>query len=181
MCSFEFNDNDQLLSQLYENVNNGQKTNYYQILFKYDDDYNLLSGEYNRWVAGTWQPYDYSFSFSDYYGNEFGLYAAKFDLSYSNSTNIIEIIDPNGILSIYPNPTSGEISVELDNLQEPITSYSIFNSLGNEVDGKHNIQSIQHTNKLLFKEDLNHLPSGVYYFVIKGRNKSYMNKIIIEK
>lgn len=71
----------------------------------------------------------------------------------------------NAFLSVYPNPTSDQITLKTE-IQEELSSLKLFNSLGKEVTTVIKVLDKNQTNMIL---DLSNLSSGVYYIQTKTR------------
>ncbi len=78
----------------------------------------------------------------------------------------------NNAINIYPNPTSGNLTVETN--QADITSISILNVLGEEV-----INRIVKGNESRIVFDLNNYAEGIYYVKVKSNEKEYLQKLIL--
>lgn len=99
-------------------------------------------------------------------GNESGIY--KF--------NPLVGIDENSLstsVSLYPNPTNGNMSVELKTLNSAPTIVSITNVIGEVV-----LTSAETENNFTLKTD--NLKSGVYFVNLNNAGKSTTKKIIVE-
>lgn len=86
--------------------------------------------------------------------------------------------NPSGIeednlsqISIYPNPSTGEIGINTNN---PLSNISLYNLIGELVWSKSSI-----TNKNI-SINLSHLPKGVYLAKIAAENKEITKKVILE-
>jgi len=78
-------------------------------------------------------------------------------------------------MMLYPNPTNGQLIIELNN--QPIENYSlrIFNTIGEVVYEKQMSRDI----KQVF--DLNHFSNGLYYLNITGSKINKIEKLIFQK
>jgi len=85
----------------------------------------------------------------------------------ANLTTDIKVIN-NYEISVFPNPTNGEICIESGKL---ITQIALFDNIGNKV----LYQEVNSKNALL---DIKHLPKGIYLIVIYAGNKKLSEKII---
>ena len=80
----------------------------------------------------------------------------------------------NQKIMIYPNPTSGTITVYSGQKVEDLT-FTLFNAQGSLV-YSHNIQSTSHLSETL---NLGNMPKGVYLVKIAGNNTAEQQKLII--
>jgi len=79
-------------------------------------------------------------------------------------------------VKVFPNPTKGIITFEFDNMVQNTYKLTIYNILGKQVD-QLQIPSSKHG----FKVNLNHLPSGLYFYKIMNNTELvYSGKIIKE-
>ncbi|MEZ5197832.1 MAG: T9SS type A sorting domain-containing protein [Bacteroidales bacterium] len=91
----------------------------------------------------------------------------------NNDKNVVQSIDQYNSIKIYPNPSQGEINIELSKGIENIISISLYNNNGEEVFVKREI--------LLFNTIyISHLPSGFYLLKIKTSDKELINKIVLK-
>jgi hypothetical protein len=79
-------------------------------------------------------------------------------------------IEPNINLTIYPNPTKGNLLI---NTPEKIISISVCNLLGKEI-----ISNIRENNSLL---NLNYLSNGIYFIHISTKKGVITKKVILSK
>jgi hypothetical protein len=90
------------------------------------------------------------------------------DLSLSTGTT--EQIKDDG-LQIFPNPTSGSVRVILPEMNNKTVNISLYS-----LDGREIIKKAVNENP--FQMDLNNVPSGSYFMVIKSNNHIYRKGII---
>ena len=89
------------------------------------------------------------------------------------TTRINDINEQNNWVSIYPNPASSEINIEVKNRQGKNFFFSLVTIMGER------IRTIQ-TNKEKVRVPLENIHSGCYFLYISdGANVSYVKKIII--
>ncbi len=74
-------------------------------------------------------------------------------------------------VNIYPNPTTGILNIDID--KDAFDSYTITNVLGSElfsadISGNHN------------RVDINYLPKGVYFAILRGKNGTEVRKFVKE-
>jgi len=79
---------------------------------------------------------------------------------------------PKNVANVYPNPTNGNLTIEIN--QQEIISIVIVNQLGEEVLLKELLPSIK---KL--KLNLNHLAEGAYYLKLITKDRSYTSKLLL--
>ncbi len=93
-------------------------------------------------------------------------------LIIDSTLNIFES-KPDGKLFAYPNPTLGELSI---NIPKGLINFefSVYNQLGQKIIR----QSVQNNSSDTFKTNISNLPKGVYYVRMHNDNKSYRMKII---
>ena len=77
-------------------------------------------------------------------------------------------------ISVYPNPTSGKVTLSTGNSQASISSISVFNMVGKEVFSQQSAVGSEVT------VDLSSQPKGLYILLIKVGENFYSRKIIVE-
>jgi len=87
-----------------------------------------------------------------------------------------EILVPNPDLQIYPNPTSGQLTIEMNCHELADIQISITNILGQILDYK-SLSSKQTNTKVL---DLTELRDGIYFIQVISQEKVYCEPVIIE-
>jgi predicted MPP superfamily phosphohydrolase len=80
-------------------------------------------------------------------------------------------------VSVYPNPSSGDVNISLNNLEAGLVSVSISNMAG-KVQFKRTFLSAKDQNILIEKPESN-LSSGVYLVNVIGENINTSNKLIV--
>jgi len=78
-------------------------------------------------------------------------------------------------MNLYPNPTNGQLIIELNNLPTENYQIRIFNTIGEVVYEKQMTREI----KQIF--DLSHFSNGLYYINIIGNKVNKIEKVIIQK
>jgi hypothetical protein len=78
-----------------------------------------------------------------------------------------------GELVIFPNPTTGKVTLSISGSQQLIINLSVFNMVGKEVFSQQSVVSSRQVNV-----DLSAQPKGIYLFVIKAGVNFYKGKII---
>jgi hypothetical protein len=101
----------------------------------------------------------------------------------------VDVIDPatvglsenknnRSILSIYPNPASGEVNVTINGLEPAAATLSVFNIVGSRVYVKESPVS----NGVLDEDiDLKTIVNGVYFIQVTSGTNNYTKKIVINK
>ena len=77
---------------------------------------------------------------------------------------------------IYPNPTNGNITIELDKTYESATDISIINLSGSIIN-KDQIPS----NESQITINLNTLPAGIYLIKLSNTKFTYTHRIVLTK
>ncbi len=77
-------------------------------------------------------------------------------------------------LTVYPNPTSGKVTLSTGNSQASISSISVFNMVGKEVLSQQSAVGSEVT------VDLSSQPKGLYILLIKAGENFYSRKIIVK-
>jgi len=86
----------------------------------------------------------------------------------------IDKIDPFSIV-MYPNPTDGNLVIEMNNIPTEKLNLKVFNTIGEIVYEK------QMTTDLKQSFDFNHFTNGLYYINITGSKENKIEKLIIQK
>lgn len=81
------------------------------------------------------------------------------------------------MLSIYPNPSSGIVQLELENSQEQIRKISVINSIGKVIYDIETPFGDKHNLKLDFTGHGN----GIYFILVETANKRFTKKIVVEQ
>mgnify|MGYP005816287591 CR=1 FL=1 len=94
-----------------------------------------------------------------------------------NSNMGIDDVNSLSELAIYPNPSKGIFTIELET-REPIISYSVYNMEGKLITQK----SVNHFGgKFSHQMNLSHLPSGTYLIQLNNGTEKISKKLIINK
>jgi hypothetical protein len=94
---------------------------------------------------------------------------------------VLSMINPfENKLSVFPNPVTGDFfKINLGTLSTGIYTYTIFNSVGQEVE-KGSFENISQNTNYTFR--INNIASGIYFMKIKGSGNSvFITKIIKNK
>ena len=92
----------------------------------------------------------------------------------SDKYNVISGVDDliNSDLMLYPNPTSGKLTLKLNNSEIVLTEISISDIYGNNHKLNWNLDKDYYT------FDISELSSGIYFLKIKFMNQSIIRKVI---
>jgi hypothetical protein len=91
------------------------------------------------------------------------------------STAGLDALISDKSFNVYPNPSTGVFTIELNNATEEMTSIQIVNIMGEEVEVVNNLS----TNS--YSVDLSNLTEGVYYARINAGKQIATKKIVINK
>jgi hypothetical protein len=88
----------------------------------------------------------------------------------------------NNEINVYPNPTSGKVTLLISNSQSDISSISVFNMVGKEVFSRQfSVDSLPAGQAgQQIELDLSSQPKGLYILLIKVGENFYQKKIIVE-
>ena len=91
-------------------------------------------------------------------------------------TNGVNELSLQESISVYPNPSSGIFTIQMDNGKLPINNcqLSIYNLLGENV-----YERTTKNEKLSTTIDLSKQETGIYFLQMKSGNKSFSKKIVI--
>ncbi|MCF8366504.1 MAG: T9SS type A sorting domain-containing protein, partial [Bacteroidales bacterium] len=98
-------------------------------------------------------------------------------IQFDDCTGVTELSEKWAV-EVYPNPSDGIFSVELNSVNGVPVSLVIYNTMGRKIFEQENI-SVQSTKTINL--DLNTIPEGIYMLNIKGNGINMMRKIIIQK
>ena len=97
--------------------------------------------------------------------------------TFDGSSGIKDVIDINkGSLTIFPNPSVGEVNIQFESEKTSIVTVEIIDANGNQIQ---NIFTGEHQGKETYKWNGN-VPNGVYYCRILTENKTISKPIIIK-
>jgi len=81
-------------------------------------------------------------------------------------------------MTVFPSPSQGSFTVKLNTGTQEIVDMKIYNSMKSQV---YEQEGIHINGQYKRTMDLGDLPNGMYFIVIEGLEKSYIQKIIIQK
>ena len=94
------------------------------------------------------------------------------DISYFGFTSGINTLTSNDIASIFPNPTTGVLNI---NSEEINSSVKIFNVIGDEIYSKQLLNERNHS------IDLSSFSNGVYFVKLNSNSQNTTQKIVLNK
>jgi hypothetical protein len=106
---------------------------------------------------------------------EDGTTTITYEVNFTVTTSINEQ-SLDGIIELYPNPTTGIINISIDNYKYSEGRLEVFNSISNLV----YIEEIQNSEKSVYKIDLSNLPKGIYFVKFSNDEKTNVKKVIIK-
>jgi flagellar hook assembly protein FlgD len=104
-------------------------------------------------------------------------------MSVSQANSVVEDIDGNNSMSIYPNPVENSANMRFALNQPGYTSIKIYNQLGNEVAtiSEGYLAAGQHSAKWNARNSLGEkVTPGVYYVQLINKNNVITERIIIK-
>ncbi len=110
-------------------------------------------------------------------GNANGCYTASDEITIPSIIMGIDDIDLNSGIKIYPNPTTGKLTIEMNNKLFGDLMINILNQEGKVVSSK---KIKKTTEELLDQTDLSALSKGIYYIHLIINDFNSSQKIIIE-
>lgn len=90
-------------------------------------------------------------------------------ITYSNIVNAILFNDEINIGAVYPNPTNGEVNIQINTTAEAHVKFMLYNPLGQQIFDK-DIEAQAGEN--IVKLDLSSLAIGTYQLVVRGDGKN---------
>jgi len=101
-------------------------------------------------------------------------------LNYTSATTAINTVDlTNSYVKIYPNPSVGNLNVDLILLQDSKTSISIF-GMQNQLLATKNVDLKEGENHIDLSTDAVLLPKGIYLLLVKTNHYTIGQKLVIE-
>lgn len=97
-------------------------------------------------------------------------------IQFNDCTGISEIADQWSV-DVFPNPSDGMFSLEINSLSTAPVSITIYNTFGKEIYKEANV-SVNNAN---YNLDLNNQPDGIYLLNIKGDGINMIKKVVIQR
>jgi PKD repeat protein len=80
--------------------------------------------------------------------------------------------------SVYPNPTTGKLTLTLNTNGSRVVNLTVYNILGNVVFAEKDVPVYNKINHVI---DLSSLPKGIYHLKVEGDGKTVVKKVVIDK
>jgi hypothetical protein len=87
------------------------------------------------------------------------------------------ILDGQATLSLYPNPSSGLLTIDLESLDSEKVTVNVYNTAGHLV---YTVRPSFSQEDHLVQMNLNHLSSGMYWIKAESKNRTMVGKLIKE-
>ena len=142
--------------------------------FKWDfGNGNIVYGDSVPWTYYT----NYSNAVSLDVENSCGVSSTWFTVLVNN-IDILEMLSQNSSISIYPNPSHGEFTIELEGLKDEVSDLTVFNELGVVVYKQEvKVQS----NNTQIELNLSGSKPGLYFLVLQnGKEVKTTQKLLIQ-
>lgn len=180
--TYSYDGNNNLVHRVHQNWTGTAWKNQYQYFYEYDGHKNNTLGKSEFWNGTGWIPYTLSLenydqdnfikTSSERIWNKTGTKIAGGDSTtfyyHIGTTQVKEMISANNQLKIYPNPTSGNFKILLENKQAIINA-EIYNMKGELIrrgsDSEYNI---------------NNEAAGIYLLKVITGNQLFMQRIVLE-
>ncbi|MCD4731167.1 MAG: T9SS type A sorting domain-containing protein, partial [Bacteroidales bacterium] len=147
-----------------------------------------FNGNQNSWIQKTYSLDAYlgetnvliRFKFeSDVYVTEDGMYIDDLVLNVvGTGTGIVNPVKSD-IIHVYPNPFAGSTVISLSDLSSAQVEISIYNGSGTLI--TKDTETISTDGNYSYEFHANGLPEGIYYFVLRNGNNTFVEKMIIVK
>ena len=82
---------------------------------------------------------------------------------------------PNSSITIVPNPNSGKMHIDFENMQGR-TSVKVFDMTGNQIDAFETTVSTSHHS---YDYNMKRYAEGIYFFVFINENRMFTKKVVI--
>lgn len=109
----------------------------------------------------------------DYENN---LYVDDINITNTPGLNVTTLNQTKGNLNIYPNPTTGQLNVDVQLPKQAALVITVYNALGQEV-GQLRDENVIGGN---YKLNLSDLTSGVYHIQVAGGGTRMMQKVVLK-
>lgn len=165
--------------RIHDSYNSGNGNTYtLDALFSYSTDGNTWSDAFDDIIGGSISANGGStvyFHVSPYFTGETGTYLLDMSITRTLSTGINKIDLANSV-KVFPNPSNGNITLDLTGLSQNVTQINILNVQGQ------NVYTIsQDNNQEINQLDLSDLSEGIYLIQIQTANGVLSKKLIIKK
>ena len=139
-------------------------------------NHTLVSNDINLRVPGL---YSAVFRTVDNSGNVSNDYTLLVDVQYNYSvvTNSVEDINLEDLMSVNPNPTKGDVNINVNLPENETINIAIFNTMGQQVALVQNGKA----NNGTFNVSLANQANGVYYVKMNVQDKIITKKIVLNK
>lgn len=168
-----------LTPRLHDSYNSGNGNTYsLDALFSYSTDGITWSDAFDDLISGSISANGGStvyFHVSPYFTGETGTYLLDMIITRTVATGIKENELANEI-KVYPNPTNGLVSIDLESFNVDINQISIINLQGQSIATVSDIK-----NQGIVDISLADYPSGIYFIQVHYMNGLLTKKLIIEK
>jgi len=178
LYTYTYDSNNIIVTELIQRWINNVWENFEQYLRTYDENGNGTSVEYWRWLGENWQRGDNTMIGLRLYYNNMQSYFwggdGKMTASYIKVSDLTSIAKPSTIpelnaISIYPNPTTGELRIR--NYELEIKDIQVFDVMG---------RSYSPPLEWPGEVNISHLPAGTY-FVQVTTEKGVVTKKVVKK
>ena len=154
-------------------------TNTYRYIYEYSAGSILQNLKYQIWKDGDWQKADQILPFRDKY---YEYRHEGYELNLQFMPVSVEELQSLSQISLYPNPAGDFININLSKgLQPLVQNVQIFDMLGIEVGQSSLIVNAMKNNSQagmldLLRNNISHLPTGVYYIRIGDKVEKFVKK-----
>jgi hypothetical protein len=105
-----------------------------------------------------------------------------FDFSYKYGdffpTSVDEVSGTNASVSVYPNPTQGNFTIELNAVQATDAAINVYNHIGQIVSTNNSVRIAEGKNSIPL--ELTNVPAGMYYISVQGEEINATTSIVKE-
>jgi len=189
---YTYDSNENLTTKTMQFLKDSVLANFYKLVWVYDENGNGKSVEHFRWSwLDTWIEADGSGTtqcFSLPYNNMqsgFGdCFFHKMTASYIKVSDIIANIEPvtpqeQSNISIFPNPTTGELGIRnyelgIRNYELGIRNVEVYDIIGKK------LSTVNYQLSTINSIDISHLPAGIYFVKITTE-KGVVTKKVVKK
>jgi hypothetical protein len=165
--------------RLHDSYNSGNGNTYtLDALFSYSTDGNTWSDAFDDVIGGSISANGGStiyFHVSPYFTGETGTYLLDMSITRTLSTGVNEIDLANEV-KVFPNPSNGNVTLDLTGLSQNVTQINILNVQGQSV-----YLAIQTKNQEIHQLDLSGFSDGIYLIRLQTATGVLSKKLIIKK